>query len=79
MVALGMLPKDEDFRQLKHRMETLEAQNAYLLTVVTWIAHRHGDSFHPPAANRPWGESSASAAHRDVLGPSPSQVPHDQH
>jgi hypothetical protein len=35
MVALGMLPKDEDFRQLKHRMETLEAQNAYLLDVVT--------------------------------------------
>jgi hypothetical protein len=77
MVALGMFPKDEDFHQLKHIMETLEAQNAYLLSVVTWIAHRHGGSFHPPIVNRPWVESSIFA-HRDVTGPSPSQVPHDQ-
>jgi hypothetical protein len=26
MVALGMLPKDQDFRQLKQRMETLEGE-----------------------------------------------------
>jgi hypothetical protein len=34
MVALGMLPKEEEFFQLKRRMEILEAQHAYLLDVV---------------------------------------------
>ena len=34
METLGMLPKDEDFRHLRYRMETLETQNAYLLNVV---------------------------------------------
>jgi hypothetical protein len=69
MVALGMLPKDEDFRQLKRRMETLEAQNAYLMEVVTWIAHRHGGSFHPPVVPQPWVELSAIVARKDVSGP----------
>jgi hypothetical protein len=59
-------------------MKTLEAQNAYLMDVVTWIAHHHGGSFHPPTAHHPWAKSSAATAHKDVSGPSPSQVPHDQ-
>jgi hypothetical protein len=42
MVALGMLPKDEDFFQLKSIMEMLESQNEYLLKVVTWLARKHG-------------------------------------
>jgi len=53
MVALGMLPKDEEFRHLRHRMETLEEKNAYLLSVVTWIAKHHGGTFQPPTAIQP--------------------------
>jgi hypothetical protein len=34
METRGMFPKDEDFRHLRDRMETLETQNAYLLNVV---------------------------------------------
>jgi hypothetical protein len=30
LVALGMLPKDEDFGNIKSRMEALEIQNAYI-------------------------------------------------
>jgi hypothetical protein len=78
MVALGMFPKDEDFHKLEHIMETLEAQNAYLLSMVTWIVHRHGNSFHPPTVNQPWVESFVATAHRDVSVPSPFRVPHDQ-
>ena len=42
-----MFPKDDDLRQLKHIMETLEAQNAYLLNVVIYISHRHDLSLNP--------------------------------
>jgi hypothetical protein len=35
MVALGMLPKGKDFRQLKGKMEMLEIQDEYLLKVIT--------------------------------------------
>jgi hypothetical protein len=35
--SLGMLPKDEDFFQLKSSMELLENPNTYLLDVVTWM------------------------------------------
>ena len=47
MEALAMFPKDEDLRQLKHIMETLEAQNAYLLNVVIYLSHRHDISLNP--------------------------------
>jgi hypothetical protein len=42
-----MFPKDEDLRQLKHIMETLEAQNAYILNVVIYLYHRHDISLNP--------------------------------
>jgi hypothetical protein len=51
-MALSMLPKDEEFHQLKNCMETLKEQNAYLLLVVTWITKHHGGSFQPPIASR---------------------------
>jgi hypothetical protein len=47
MEALAMFPKDEDLRQLKHIMETLEEQNAYLLNVVIYLSHRHDISLNP--------------------------------
>jgi hypothetical protein len=47
MEALAMFPKDEDLRQLKHIMETLEEQNTYLLKVVIYLSHRHGISLNP--------------------------------
>jgi len=37
MVDLGMFPKDEDFRQLKGRMEALEIQNEFIMEVLTWM------------------------------------------
>jgi hypothetical protein len=43
-----MLPKEEEFRQLKHIMESMEAHNAYLIEVVTWLACCHGGTFVPP-------------------------------
>jgi hypothetical protein len=49
MVAMGMLPKEQDFRQLKSRKEALEVQNAYVSEVVTWIANHQGGNFVPPA------------------------------
>jgi hypothetical protein len=49
MVSFRMLPKDEDFHQLKRRMEMLESQNEYLLKVVTWLSRKHIDIFQPPA------------------------------
>jgi hypothetical protein len=47
MEALAMFPKDEDLRQLKYIMETLEEQNAYLLNVVIYLSHRHDISLNP--------------------------------
>jgi hypothetical protein len=37
LVALGMLPKEQDFRQLKARQEALEIQTAYVVEVVNWL------------------------------------------
>jgi hypothetical protein len=55
MEALAMFPKDEDWRQLKHIMETLEAQNAYLLNVVIYLSHRHDISLNPlPFIRHAW-------------------------
>jgi hypothetical protein len=51
MVAIGMLPKEQDFCQLKSRQEALEIQNAYLTEVVTWLARHQGGNFVPPARN----------------------------
>jgi hypothetical protein len=39
LVAIGMLPKEQDFRQLKSRQEALEIQCAYVSEVVTWLAN----------------------------------------
>ena len=45
MVVMGLQLKDEDFCQLKNRMETLEEQNAYVLKVVRWIVGQKGGLF----------------------------------
>jgi hypothetical protein len=42
-----MFPKGEDLHQLKHIMETLVAQNEYLLNVVIYLSHRHDISLNP--------------------------------
>jgi len=56
----------------------MKAYNAYLMEVVTWIAHHHGDTFHPPVECQPGAESSAIVARREELDPCPSQVTHAQ-
>jgi hypothetical protein len=82
MVALDMLPKDEDFRQLKGRMEMLEIQMEYMSKVITWLAHKHGGIFQPPIA-RPGAMTVGSGAattgphggiSEDGVGPSKSSA-----
>jgi len=75
MVTLGMLPKDEDFCQLKSHMEMMETQNAYMLEVVTWLAHKHEGVFHPPTRGLAKGKSFVDANRPMNLNP---QVPHIQ-
>jgi hypothetical protein len=58
LVALGMLPKEQDFHQLKRRHEALEIQCAYVAEVVTWLANRQGGNFTPPAVNYVEADSS---------------------
>jgi len=48
MVELGMLPKDQDFKNLKKSMESLEDQNNLLITMVSWLVKGHGGSFPLP-------------------------------
>jgi len=68
MVALGMLPKEKDFRQLKRRMETLEEHNSQHISMVSWNAKRHGGSFQIPYACHPWVKSSLAARNmEDVI------------
>lgn len=61
VVVLGMLPKEQNFRQLKKRMETLEEQNTQLILMVSWIAKCHSNSFQLPATGCQWAESSSAA------------------
>jgi len=75
MVALGILPNDEDFHQLKSRMEMLEFGNAYFLEVVTWMTCRHWGVFHPPAAGPTKGVSSATVNFPTDLEPQVLNVP----
>jgi hypothetical protein len=79
MEALVMFPKDEDLRGLKHSMETLEAQNAYLLNVVIYLSHHHGISLNPLSFIRHGLIPLLQLLTLSVLGPFPSRVPHDQH
>jgi hypothetical protein len=74
MVALGMLPKDDEFRKLKHRMETLEEQNSYLLSMVMWITQCHGGAFHPPTTN--WSRTPSVVVQPDKACLSSPQVHH---
>lgn len=39
LVALGLLPKVEDFKQLKGHIEALEIQNAYIMEILSWMAN----------------------------------------
>jgi len=45
-----MLPKDKDFKQLKRKMETLEEQNDYLVSVISWMVQRLEGTCYPPAS-----------------------------
>lgn len=56
-----MVPKEQNFRQLKKRMETLEEQNTQLILMVSWIAKCHSNSFQLPATGCQWVESSSAA------------------
>jgi hypothetical protein len=61
MVALGMLPKDQDFRQLKQRMESLEEQNSLLMMMFSWLVQCHWGTFPLPLGGcRHIGSSSAA-------------------
>jgi len=51
MVSLGILTKEEEFHQLKGKMEAMENQNVYLIEVVTWLIRHHGGSFIPLVGN----------------------------
>jgi hypothetical protein len=64
MVALGMLPKEEDFRQLKSSLEALEIKNSYMTEVITWLARRQGRTFVPPAGKQARPESLAVTERR---------------
>lgn len=77
MVTIGMLPKEQDFRQLKSRQEALEIQCAYMSEVVTWLANHQGGNFTPPARNYTEARSSQAAKGRvtvDLTKPAPHQV-----
>jgi hypothetical protein len=58
MVALGMFPKDQHFRQLKQRMESLEEKNNPLMNMVQWLVKFHGGSFYCPTRGRLHSRSS---------------------
>jgi hypothetical protein len=74
MVAMGMLPKEQDLYQLKSRQEALEIQNAYVSEVVTWIANRQGGNFVPPARNYAKAKSSKAVAGRETVDLTSPQV-----
>jgi hypothetical protein len=76
MVALGMLPKDEEFRQLKHKMETLEGKNDYPISMISWMAQRLGSIFHPSTGTHAWMRPSTAANRSGEVGPSSAQDPH---
>lgn len=75
MVALGMLPKERNFRQLKHRMETLEEQNSLLMEMVQWLVTHHGGSFPLPSGGWLHTRSSPAMGSMDKSGMRAHQVP----
>jgi hypothetical protein len=78
MVAMGMLPEEQDFHQLKSRKEALEIQNAYVYEVIIWMANRHGGSSVLPAISYVWAKSSKTVSRREVVNLTISQVQHDK-
>jgi hypothetical protein len=61
LVAIGILPKEQDFRHLKSKQEALEIQCDYVSEVVTWLANRKGGKSTPPSRNYVEAGSSHAA------------------
>jgi hypothetical protein len=78
MVAMGMLPEEQGFHQLKSRQEALEIQNAYAYEVVAWMANRHGGSFVPPSRSYVVVEPSKVVVGQEVVNLTNLQVQHDK-
>lgn len=73
-----MLPKEQDFRQLKSRQEALEVQNAYMTKVVTRLAKHQGGNFIPPTRSYASAETSNVVAGRETVDLTSPQVQNDQ-
>jgi hypothetical protein len=77
LVALGLFPKDEDFRQLKGCMEALEIQNTYIMEILSWMENRLGGTFTPPKRHYSGPKSLNVVAQRNASAATHPQVSHD--
>jgi len=68
MVAMGMLPKDHDFRQLKKSMESLEEKNKFLMMMVCWLVKHHGGTFPLPSGGHLHTRSSSTVGPMTSFG-----------
>jgi hypothetical protein len=66
LVSFGLLPKEEEFRHLKSRMEDLEIQKPYITNILSWMANWLGGTFTPPDRHYSSPKYSNAATQRNA-------------